>query len=143
MAPGDPVQAMRYIQSQLKLYILILLFLIQHTCSFEVQKANSRVDRCSDVAPTLGKGNRRGRSSESSTSSSDPLENLVKPETLANGGGDLITPAIARQLDKKQKEENGEDDKGSLQIKIHLDLHAKVRLELDADLYGDIVIGLL
>jgi hypothetical protein len=37
----------------------------------------------------------------------------------------------------------GKDDKSSLQIKIHLNLHAKVRLELDAQIYGDIVIGLL
>ncbi|KAJ5768997.1 hypothetical protein N7520_003556 [Penicillium odoratum] len=142
MAPGDPVQALRYIQVQLKLYTLILLFFIQHASSFEVPKANSMVDRCSEIAPT-GRGNRRGRqSSESSTSSSDPLENLVNPETLANGGGELMTPAIARELDKKKKKDD-EDDKGSLQIKIHLDLHAKIRLDLDADLYGDIVIGLL
>ncbi|KAJ5589424.1 hypothetical protein N7537_012102 [Penicillium hordei] len=38
---------------------------------------------------------------------------------------------------------DGEDDKGSLQIKIHLNLHAKIKLELDAQVYGDIVIGLL
>lgn len=38
---------------------------------------------------------------------------------------------------------DGEDDKGSLQIKIHLNLHAKIKLELDAQIYGDIVIGLL
>ncbi|KAJ5992200.1 hypothetical protein N7451_007924 [Penicillium sp. IBT 35674x] len=118
---------------------------MQHASFSEIPKANSRVNRCSDVATAPGKGGRRGRqSSESSTSSSGgPLENLVNPETLANGGGELITPEIARALDKKGKEGKEEDDKGSLQIKIHLDLHAKVRLELDADLYGDIVIGLL
>ncbi|KAJ5497523.1 hypothetical protein N7463_009510 [Penicillium fimorum] len=38
---------------------------------------------------------------------------------------------------------DGEDEKGSLQIKIHLNLHAKIKLELDAQIYGDIVIGLL
>ncbi|KAJ5776105.1 uncharacterized protein N7511_001116 [Penicillium nucicola] len=37
----------------------------------------------------------------------------------------------------------GKDDKSSLQIKIHLNLHAKVRLDLDAKIYGDVVIGLL
>jgi hypothetical protein len=69
----------------------------------------------------------------------------VDPETLANGAGPLIGPAAARELDKKDKKGNEvkEDDKGSLSIKIHLDLHAKVRLDLEADLYGDIVIGLL
>ncbi|KAJ5923599.1 hypothetical protein N7454_008844 [Penicillium verhagenii] len=36
-----------------------------------------------------------------------------------------------------------EDEKSSLKIKIHLNLHAKVRLDLDAQIYGDIVIGLL
>ncbi|KAJ5524172.1 hypothetical protein N7494_010822 [Penicillium frequentans] len=100
----------------------------------------------SDVTTAPGKDkNRRGRqSSESSNSSAGGvLENMVNPETLANGGGDLITPEIARALDKKEKEGKGEGEKNSLQIKIHLDLHAKVRLELDADLYGDIVIGLL
>ncbi|KAJ5216266.1 uncharacterized protein N7498_002673 [Penicillium cinerascens] len=35
------------------------------------------------------------------------------------------------------------EGKESLKIKIHLNLHAKVRLDLDAQLYGDIVIGLL
>ncbi|KAJ5923457.1 hypothetical protein N7454_008702 [Penicillium verhagenii] len=104
-----------------------------------------RVDRCSGVAPSLGKGGRRGRlGSESSSSSNDPIESLVDPETLANGGGQLIGPAAARELDKKHKKDNQvEDDKGSLNIKIHLDLHAKVKLDLEADLYGDIVIGLL
>ncbi|KAJ5928558.1 hypothetical protein N7466_007514 [Penicillium verhagenii] len=38
---------------------------------------------------------------------------------------------------------SSEEDKSSLKIKIHLNLHAKVRLDLDAQIYGDIVIGLL
>ncbi|KAJ5536105.1 hypothetical protein N7513_009291 [Penicillium frequentans] len=147
MASTAGVSALpRYIQSQLKLYTLILLCFMQHASFFEIPKANSRVDRCSDVTTAPGKDkNRRGRqSSESSNSSAGGvLENMVNPETLANGGGDLITPEIARALDKKEKEGKGEGEKNSLQIKIHLDLHAKVRLELDADLYGDIVIGLL
>lgn len=37
----------------------------------------------------------------------------------------------------------GDEKDGSLKIKVHLNLHAKVRLELDAQIYGDIVIGLL
>ncbi|KAJ5272712.1 hypothetical protein N7478_007837 [Penicillium angulare] len=36
-----------------------------------------------------------------------------------------------------------EDEKSSLKIKIHLNIHAKVQLNLDAQIYGDIVIGLL
>lgn len=36
-----------------------------------------------------------------------------------------------------------EGKEGSLNIRIHLNLHAKVRLDLDAQIYGDIVIGLL
>lgn len=36
-----------------------------------------------------------------------------------------------------------EDEKSSLKIKIHLNIHAKVRLDLDAQVYGDVVIGLL
>ncbi|PWY87138.1 hypothetical protein BO94DRAFT_585704 [Aspergillus sclerotioniger CBS 115572] len=37
----------------------------------------------------------------------------------------------------------GQDEKESLKIRIHLNLQAKVKLDLDAQLYGDIVIGLL
>ncbi|KAJ5104437.1 hypothetical protein NUU61_001784 [Penicillium alfredii] len=37
----------------------------------------------------------------------------------------------------------GTDEKESLKIKIHLNLHARVRLDLDAQIYGDVVIGLL
>ncbi|PYH90160.1 hypothetical protein BO71DRAFT_402453 [Aspergillus ellipticus CBS 707.79] len=40
-------------------------------------------------------------------------------------------------------EKQGQDEKESLKIRIHLNLHAKVKLDLDAQLYGDIVIGLL
>ncbi|KAJ5093270.1 hypothetical protein N7456_009131 [Penicillium angulare] len=36
-----------------------------------------------------------------------------------------------------------EEEKSSLKIKIHLNIHAKVQLNLDAQIYGDIVIGLL
>jgi hypothetical protein len=79
--------------------------------------------------------------------SNDPLGGLVDHEVLASGESPLIGPEAARELDRKKKEstevENEKDDKGSLNIRIHLDLHAKVRLDLEADLYGDIVIGLL
>ena len=67
----------------------------------------------------------------------------MDPEILANGEGQLIGPAAARELDKKNKDnEVKKDDNGSLNIRIRLDLHAKVKLDLEADLYGDIVIGL-
>lgn len=36
-----------------------------------------------------------------------------------------------------------QDEKSNLKISIHLNLRAKVKLDLDAQLYGDIVIGLL
>lgn len=144
---GDPVQALRYFKSQLILYALILLFYMQHEPPFQVSEANARVNRSSGVVPGPAKGNRRGRqSSESSSTSSDPLGGLVDPEALANGEGQLIGPEAARELDSRKKKENKEvekEDKGSLNIKIHLDLHAKVKLDLEADLYGDIVIGLL
>lgn len=142
----DPTPAIRYIKSQLILYTILLLFYMQEEPHFQVPKANPRVDRCSGVAPSLNKGNRKGRQgSESSSASDDPVASVVDPETLANGSGPLIGPSLARNLDKRQDEENGvkKDDKGSLNIKIHLDLHAKVKLDLEADLYGDIVIGLL
>ncbi|KAJ5990768.1 hypothetical protein N7499_011322 [Penicillium canescens] len=103
------------------------------------------VPALSGVDPSIGKGKRRARQgSETSSSSNDPIESLVDPETLANGEGQLIGPAAARELDKKNKKDNEvkKDDNGSLNIRIHLDLHAKVKLDLEADLYGDIVIGL-
>lgn len=143
---GDPVPALRNIKSQLILCTLILLLYMQQDPTFYATKANLKNNRCSSAAPSLGKGNRRGRQgSESSSSSNDPIESLVDPETLANGEGQLIGPAAARELDKKNKkgQEVKKDDNGSLSIKIHLDLHAKVKLDLEADLYGDIVIGLL
>ncbi|KAJ5298862.1 uncharacterized protein N7443_006982 [Penicillium atrosanguineum] len=118
---------------------------MQQDPSFQVPKANRRVDRCSGVTTGLGKGNRRGRQgSESSSSSNDPIDNLVDLDTMANGG-QLIGPAAARELDKRndKDKEVKKNDNGSLNIKIHLDLHAKVKLDLEADLYGDIVIGLL
>lgn len=101
---GDPVLAVRYIKSQLIFYTLLLLLYMQQEPSLHVTEANTKVDRCSNAAPTLGKGNRRGRqNSESSTSRSDPIESLVNPETLANGEGQLIGPAAARELDKRNK----------------------------------------
>lgn len=81
-------------------------------------------DSPTETAPTLG--NRQA----------------TQPDTgdltqgLPNSG--LTVPGITDTGKKDDK-----DDKGSLQIKIHLNLHAKVKLELDAQIYGDVVIGLL
>lgn len=136
-----PVPALRYIKAQLIFYALILLFYMQQDPSSQVEKANPRFDRCSG-APAVGKGRRKAREGSESSSSSDPIESLVDPETMAKGGP-LIGPAAARELDKRRKEDSEKEDKGSLNIRIHLDLHAKVKLDLEADLYGDIVIGLL
>lgn len=142
---GDPVPALRYIKSQFILYTLILLFSMQQHPRLPVPEANQAFKRCS-AAPALGKGKRRGREgSETSSSTNDPIEDLVEPDTLANGIP-LIGPGAARELDRRRKDDNEvkkDNDKGSLNIKIHLDLHAKVKLDLEADIYGDIVIGLL
>lgn len=141
---SDPVPALRYIKSQLMLYTLLLLLYIKQQPSLQVTKANPQIVPRSNAAPGPGKGNRKGRqSSQDSSSSNDPIESLVDPETLANGEGQLVGPSAARALDKKNKKDDEEKDNGSLSIKIHLDLHAKVKLDLEADLYGDIVIGLL
>lgn len=67
----------------------------------------------------------------------DTLGAVGETAALPSTGG-LTIPGVT---DTGKKD--GEDDKGSLQIKIHLNLHAKIKLELDAQIYGDIVIGLL
>jgi hypothetical protein len=152
---GDPIPALRYIKYQLTLYTLLLFLYFQQNPPLLVTKANPKFDGCNSTAtapaPSPGRGNRRSRqNSDDSTASSaaDPIESLVDPQTLAQGEGQLIGPSAARELDKRNKKDKGEVDKkknddGSLNIRIHLDLHAKVRLDLEADLYGDIVIGLL
>ena len=56
----------------------------------------------------------------------------VADQALANVG-DMKLPGISPK----------EGDDSSLKIKISLNLHAKVRLDLDAQIYGDITIGLL
>ncbi|KAJ5810769.1 hypothetical protein N7447_010285 [Penicillium robsamsonii] len=140
---GDPIPTLRYIKSQLMFYAVIFLFYMQHDPSFQIPEANLRVERCSG-APNLGKGKRKAREGSESSSSTDPIESLVEPEALANEIP-LVGPGAARELAQRKKDSEGkkDDDKGSLNIRIHLDLHAKVRLDLEADLYGDIVIGLL
>ncbi|KAJ9488750.1 hypothetical protein VN97_g4561 [Penicillium thymicola] len=80
-----------------------------------------------------GLGNRKGTPADDTTGAISDTAQGALPKT-----GGLTIPGVT---DTGKKE--GEDDKGSLQIKIHLNLHAKVKLELDAQIYGDIVIGLL
>ncbi|KAJ5540807.1 hypothetical protein N7494_005883 [Penicillium frequentans] len=80
-------------------------------------------------APTTDarpQGGRKGKADDEVTGKVGELA-----DTVPNAG--LMIPGAPQQ----------EDDKSSLKIKIHLNLHAKVRLELDAQIYGDIVIGLL
>lgn len=77
----------------------------------------------SAITDNLPKGNRKNKGSDDSEKSAD---------LLPNSG--LQIPGAPLQSD---------DEKSSLKIKIHLNLHAKVRLDLDAQVYGDVVIGLL
>ncbi|KAJ5470063.1 hypothetical protein N7530_007420 [Penicillium desertorum] len=84
-----------------------------------------------ETVPTLG--GRKGNSPDDTVGGVGETAKSALPST-----GGLTVPGVT---DTGKK--NGEDDKGSLQIKIHLNLHAKVKLELDAQIYGDIVIGLL
>ncbi|OQE24991.1 hypothetical protein PENFLA_c009G08727 [Penicillium flavigenum] len=84
-----------------------------------------------ETVPTLG--GRKGNSPDDTVGGVGETAKSALPST-----GGLSVPGVT---DTGKK--NGEDDKGSLQIKIHLNLHAKVKLELDAQIYGDIVIGLL
>jgi hypothetical protein len=144
---ADTLPTVRYIKSQISLHLPGGLSFSEPISTSH--KANDKHDGYDSAAPTLGKGNRRNRqNSDDSTASgsTDPIDSLVDPQTLAQGEGQLIGPSAARELDKRNKKENEDVEKkndGSLNIKIHLDLHAKVRLDLEADLYGDIVIGLL
>ncbi|KAJ5388188.1 hypothetical protein N7509_010729 [Penicillium cosmopolitanum] len=61
---------------------------------------------------------------------------------VASQAGDLADD-LTGGLQIPGKTQGGDEKEGSLRIKVHLNLHAKVRLELDAQIYGDIVIGLL
>lgn len=72
-----------------------------------------------------------------------------KSDDDANGttkGGELVaghTGGISNAGLQMPGQLLNEDEKSALKIKIHLNLHAKVRLDLDAQIYGDVVIGLL
>ncbi|KAJ5710428.1 hypothetical protein N7488_004584 [Penicillium malachiteum] len=80
-----------------------------------------------DTRPT---GGRKGKTDYELSGVTDKVGEVV-PGGVPNAG--LQIPGAPVQ----------EEDKSSLKIKIHLNIHAKVRLELDAQIYGDIVIGLL
>ncbi|KAJ9371594.1 hypothetical protein DTO282E5_3776 [Paecilomyces variotii] len=106
---------------------LILLF-------WYTKQASKKIDEMSAVATpalndTLPKGDRKKRNSQDSNDSVD--------------GNEVAT--LADKATGKTVSTTKDDDgkKESLNIKIHLDLKVKVKLELDAEIYGDVVIGLL
>ncbi|KAJ5391843.1 hypothetical protein N7509_007333 [Penicillium cosmopolitanum] len=78
-------------------------------------------------------GGRRGKSD-------DDTNGATRGGALVHGGEGTISSA---GLQMPGKLLNDPDEKGALKIKVHLNLHAKVRLDLDAQIYGDVVIGLL
>ncbi|KAJ9406382.1 hypothetical protein DTO045G8_5771 [Paecilomyces variotii] len=98
------------------------------------KQASKKIDEMSAVATpalndTLPKGDRKKRNSQDSDDSAD--------------GNEVAT--LADKATGKTVSTTKDDDgkKESLNIKIHLDLKVKVKLELDAEIYGDVVIGLL
>ncbi|KAJ9296722.1 hypothetical protein DTO271G3_4921 [Paecilomyces variotii] len=78
---------------------------------------------------TLPKGDRKKRNSQDSNDSAE--------------GNEVATLADKAAGKNVSNTKDGDDKKESLNIKIHLDLKVKVKLELDAEIYGDVVIGLL
>ena len=139
-----PVSAVRYLKYQLVLSLLFIILCLQQRTPQQKQKANPQRTLRSNAPPKLGKGNRKNRqNSQVSSSSAEPIEPLSDQDALSTEQNPLIGPNAARALDSKKPQDPEKKDKESLNIKIHLDLHAKVRLDLEADIYGDIVIGLL
>jgi len=104
---------------------------VKHTPSPEPQAlANSPPPSTTAVTDPLPKGNRKGNRPE------EELGNVTnKAGEIANLPSSGLTIPGETKGDTEGKE--------SLKIKIHLNLHAKVHLDLDAQIYGDIVIGLL
>ncbi|KAJ5661822.1 uncharacterized protein N7477_009438 [Penicillium maclennaniae] len=91
--------------------------------------ANSPPPSVTSVTDTLPKGGRKGNR---------PEEELGG---VTNKVGDAL-PSTGLTMPNETKG-GSEGKEGRLNIKIHLSLYAKVRLDLDAQIYGDIVIGLL
>lgn len=85
----------------------------------------------STITDTLPKGGRKGNRPEEELGS------------VANKAGDAVQPLTGGGLSIPGETKGDTEGKESLKIKIHLNLHAKVRLDLDAQIYGDVVIGLL
>lgn len=76
-------------------------------------------------------GNRKGKTEDEAGGVANKVGEVV-PGALPNSG--MQVPGATLPED---------EEKSSLKIKIHLNIHAKVRLDLDAQIYGDVVIGLL
>lgn len=79
-------------------------------------------------------GGRRGKSDDDTNGAATRGGELVHGREGAISSAGLQMPGQLL---------NDPDEKGALKIKVHLNLHAKVRLDLDAQIYGDVVIGLL
>lgn len=75
-------------------------------------------------------GNRKSKGSDDASIAETPS---APKSTTVPPTGDMMLPGVTP----------GQDEKTSLKIKVHLNLHAKVRIDVDAQLYGDIIIGLL
>ncbi|KAJ5280693.1 hypothetical protein N7478_006065 [Penicillium angulare] len=95
---------------------------------------NANLSSLVDSIPSEARpvGGRRGKSD-------DEMNGATRGGELVAGNTGGITTA-GMQLPGKLL---NEDEKSALKIKVHLNLHAKVRLDLDAQIYGDVVIGLM
>ena len=93
----------------------------------EQKPANTLSPPSSAPADTRPKGGRQGKDEGD----------------LASKAGEVAAGAVPNAGFELPGAPQLEEDKSSLKIKIHLNIRAKVRLELDAQIYGDVVIGLL
>ncbi|PYH79487.1 hypothetical protein BO82DRAFT_356452 [Aspergillus uvarum CBS 121591] len=89
-----------------------------------------------DSRPTGGRKNSTSKDHPEDELDSSAPAATATTTTTPNG----LVPNSGMKAPGATQEEDGKE---SLRIRIHLNLHAKVKLELDAQLYGDIVIGLL
>jgi hypothetical protein len=94
--------------------------------------ANSPPPSISSLTDNIPKGGRKGNRPEEEAGNVTDKVGQVGDALPSNG---LSIPGETKG--------GTEGKEGSLNIRIHLNLHAKVRLDLDAQIYGDIVIGLL
>ncbi|KAK5787700.1 hypothetical protein VI817_010197 [Penicillium citrinum] len=98
-------------------------------------QADNSTPLTSIPSESLPVGGRRGKSSDDDTNGA-----ATRGGELVHGREGAISSA---GLQMPGQLLNDPDEKGALKIKVHLNLHAKVRLDLDAQIYGDVVIGLL